>query len=151
MLVFKNAGEAVAEQIVAHVAQMEGFVGVGRRVLHHEQRRGIIRLYGAEIGSVEDGCQHGIPESGRHHYVEKTLHHIEAGHSRFVVDKPLANLGPHGFGSLAGGFDKGKYHHCEVALEFLSGGLGNNALRRGIDAVKLVHGLGHGVLYDVFY
>ena len=45
------------------------------------------------------------------------------------------------------GFDVWENHYCEVALEFLSGGLRIDSGGIGLDAVELFYGLGHGLRY----
>ena len=35
---FHDLGQAVAQQVVAHMSEVERFVGVGRRIFDHDQR-----------------------------------------------------------------------------------------------------------------
>ncbi len=147
----ENLRQRVAQQIVAHMAQVEGLVGIGRRVLHHHQRRVGAGLGEAVGGVGRYGGEHTIPGAGLHHDVEKTLDGVEALDGRLIGHQPLADGGCHLLGRAARGLDPGEHHHSEVALKLAARGLKHHLARRGIHAVKLLYRARHRLLYDIIY
>ncbi len=128
--------KAESEQIVAHMSQMERLVGIGRRVFHHGQWAVGAGLPEAEVAVGSHMAQHSREICRLDDDVEKSFHYIVALHGRLVGGKPIANLLAHSLGSLAGRFHPGEYHDSEVALEFLTCGLGHDACCIGLNAVE---------------
>ncbi len=147
---FEDLGEAVAEQVVAHVTQVKWLVGVGRRIFDHHERRFVGRFFDAVMIFGGNGLQHAVPEQRFDYQVEEALHHIEARHGGLVVHEPLADFGADGFGCFAGGFHPGEYHYGEISFKFLASGLRYDRLRCHLHAVESLHGRGNCILYDSF-
>ena len=61
---FENLREAVAQQDVAQMTEVKGFVGVRRRIFHHYQRAVGRRGYGAVVLVGFDACEYGVPVCG---------------------------------------------------------------------------------------
>ncbi len=147
----ENLGEGIAQQVVAHVAQVEGFVGVGRRVFDHHQGRLVGGLFQSVGGVGGDALQHAVPVAGLDHDVQEAFHHIEALYGGLVGHEPFADFLTDGLGGLAGGFHPREHHHGEVALKLLAGGLGYNRFGSGVSSVKLFDGAAYGARYDAIY
>ena len=118
------ARQAVAEQVVAHVAQVRGLLVLGDEYSHHGQWAVGAGLLEAEVAVGSHVAQHSREICRLDDDVEKSFHYIVALHGRLVGGKPIANLLAHSLGSLAGRFHPREYHDSEVPLEFLTCGLG---------------------------
>ena len=137
--------EAPSEQYVAEVAQVEGPVGVGRGVLHHDERTVGRGLADAVVGLRGYVLKHRRPEGRLYDDVEKSLDDIEAVDRRLVVDKPLAYLGACLLRALACGLDKREHHYCQIAFEFLACRRRRDRSGIRVDAVELLDCLGHSL------
>ena len=117
--------QAVAEQIVAHVSEMERLVSVGRRVFHHDQRTFGSHGHCAIVGSLAYVAQHRHEVSRLNDYVEEALYDVVAVYCRLVVHKPVTYLLANGFRGFACGFHPRKYHYRKIAFKLFLGSLGH--------------------------
>jgi hypothetical protein len=140
----ENLREAVAEKYVAQVAEVEGFVGVGRRVFDHDELAVSGDGTASEVLVGDDALKDGVPVGRLDDDVEEALDDIESLDGRLVGDKPRADFVAHGFGSLAGGLDPGEDDNGDVALEFLACGLRTYRFGSYIDIIKFFDSLCHG-------
>ena len=66
-----------AEEVVAHVTEVERLVGVRRRVLDHDERAIFSNRLLAELRVSVDGVQESYPSGRSDRKVEETLNHVE--------------------------------------------------------------------------
>ena len=82
------------------MSEMQWLVGVGRRVLYHYERRGVVSFLLAELLIAVDGGEQLEPCLLCYHEVEESLHHVECGNSLTVVCQILSYLLCRVFGFL---------------------------------------------------
>ena len=126
----------VAQQVVADMPQVQGFVGIGRRIFDHDRAPGGRGL--PEIGIGSDLVKTRRPESAVEHEVQKTLDDIERLDFGDVGRHITADLGRSGFGRLAASSQQRKRHEGVIALE-LPAGLLNLQLFAVERTVKRLH------------
>ena len=113
----KNAAEAVAEQNVAQMAEVERLVGVGAGIFDHNQRTvGAGRCHAPVFGRG-DMFEHTVPERRLDYYVQESFDGRKAADGRLIVGEPAADLVADSFGSFAGGLDEGEHDDSDVAFE----------------------------------
>ena len=132
--------ERPSEQVVAHVAQVERLVGVGRGVFDHYQRRLVGGAHDAVLLVGVDFGQELHPAGGRHHEVEEALDHVEGAHARGVCLKPFADFAGGVFGLLAREAQQGECDEREVSLELALGLLQLYESGVGLLPVECLHG-----------
>ena len=133
-----NLGQAETQQVVAHVSQVQGLVGVGRRILNHHQLAVVGSSGKAIVGRLGDMLEHAGPERGLDGDVQEALDNVELLDGVAVGQHMLANLLSRHVGRLVRRLQEGKYHNRLVALKFLLGRLGNNLLGGEIHAIQLL-------------
>ena len=115
----QQAGDGVAEEVVADVAQVERRVGVRGGELDHDVAAGGRQL--AEVFVRGDAGEHLIPVHGAEKQVEETLDGIVSGDFRDVVGQPLADGVAGVFRCGMGDLEEREHHEGVVAFEFLAG------------------------------
>ena len=95
-------GKRVTEQVVAYVSQVEGLVGVGRRVLDHYKRRIFCDGNCAPVLCAVNLFQQANPMAWRYGEVEKSFHYVEFFHYIEFLLQSLANLLSRLFGAFLG-------------------------------------------------
>ncbi len=146
-----DARQRVAEQDIAEVAQVEGLVGVGRRVFDHYQRSVGCGRGQSVVGRLGYVAQHCVPVGRLDDYVQEAFDNVETVDGRFVVDQPVAYFRADLLGRLAGGLDPGKSHYGQVALKLLAGGLRHDGVGGRVDAVEFFDGTAHGLGDNLVY
>ncbi len=144
-------GEAPAQQVVAHVAQVQGLVGVGRRVFYHHQGRagvgGLLAVVRVGVDVGEQPC----PRRRGHNEVEESLHHVVRRHRPAVVGEVASEV----FGSvlrfLLRYLEQREHHEREVALKLALCLLELHHLLRHVLAVECLHAVDDGTAYHRFY
>ena len=99
------------------MTEMEGFVGIRRRVFNHHQWTLFCHGAMAIVLVVIDGLKHLQPCFAGDDEVKEALHHIEGGNGLTVLLEILAQLLCHLLGLLAGHLDKGEHHEGEMSLK----------------------------------
>ena len=128
-----------AEQVVAHVSEVERFVGVGRRVLDHHQWRSLSDGLLAELLVQVHLVEQREPRLLVDDEVEETAHSVEVGDSLAVLLDVLANLARRLVGLLARNLKEREHYEREVALKLLLGLLKLHHLLCHFLTVKLFH------------
>ena len=108
----------VAQQVVADMPQVQGFVGIGRRIFDHDRAPGGRGL--PEIGIGSDLVKTRRPESAVEHEVQKTLDDIERLDFGDVGRHITADLGRSGFGRLAASSQQRENDQRIIAVELLA-------------------------------
>ena len=119
---FKDAGERVTQKIVADVAEVEGLVGVGRRIFHHHKIRFGSLLADSPILIRRNVMEQTKPIGGADAEVKETFHHIEFLYSLYIFREPFADFSGCGLWILMRSFKEWENHYCEVALKFFLSG-----------------------------
>ena len=140
---FEDFREAETEEIVADMAKVERFVGIGRRIFHHVKGGIIGGMRDAEIGSIFDMTKYRAPESRLDDDVEEPVDDIIAAHGRLIGNEPIADLLTHHSGRLACNFDPGEHNHREVAFKLLFGSFGHDRRSIDIDIIQLLESMRH--------
>ncbi len=137
----------VAQQVIAHVAQVERLVGVGRRIFDHDRTARIGSLaeagFGLRLGETR------APEGTRQLEVQEAFHHVERLHFGCVGHDVPADLLSGGFGRLAAAAQQREGHQRIVALE-LASRLLNLQLLAVERPVKRLHSPAHHIRNKVF-
>ena len=116
-----NLCNGPAEQVVAHMAQVKGLIGVGRGILNHHQGRRF-RRSGQSVARISiDVAEQGHPAVGGNGQVEESLHHVEGSHHAAVVHQILAYFLGRVFGLLARHFQVGEDNEREMAFKLALG------------------------------
>ena len=97
----EKAGNAVAEEVVADVAEVEGLVGVGRGEFDHHGLPGGGQL--PEILRRGDIIEHFGPVKRRKDDVQESLDDIGRRHFGDILPQPGADLSRRLLGAFAGG------------------------------------------------
>ena len=149
---FHNACQRGAEQVVAHVAQVERFVGVRRGILNHHQRTLLRRCHKAELLFTVDFVEQANPGTGAHHQVQETFHHVEVSHHiGGVLLQVGTQLGTHVFWLLTCRLHEWKDHNGKVSLKFFLGFLKLNLLLLHFCAIEAFDALLYGIHDFLFY
>jgi len=77
--------EAPAQQVVAHVSQVEWLIGVGRRILNHHEWTALGSLLLTVLSVGVDVVEQADPSLWRNDEIKESLDHIEACHSLAVT------------------------------------------------------------------
>ena len=121
---FHDLCQRPSEEVVTHMSEVQGLIGIGRRVLdHHEgslplplQREGSK----AETRVGIDGLQQFQPGTTAHAEVQEALHHVELLHGRAVCLQILTYLLCCLLRTFLGSLHKGEHHKCQVTLKLTS-------------------------------
>ena len=130
----QQTAHGISEEIVAHVAEMKGLVGVGRRELHHHSFACGRQL--AVILSGEDACEALLPEQIAQAQVQEALHAVESCDFGAVFLKPGADGGCRGVGCCVRNAQKRENHKGEVSFELLAGYLHLHLFRGHFGSVE---------------
>ena len=98
---FQHARQGPAEQVVAHVSEVQRLVCVGRGIFHHHQRRAVRHGHDAIPLLRVDACEQLRPGFGRDAQVQEAAHGIEFSHGGTVFGEPRADFGGGFVGTLA--------------------------------------------------
>ena len=134
-----NLGEAVAQQVVAYVAQVQRLVGVGRGVLNHHQLAIITGCREAVVGRFGNVLQHTSPERRLDGDVQEALDDVEFLYCLAVSQHVLTDFLCSHIWRLAGRLQEREHHNRLIALKFLLGRLGNNLLSGKVHAIQLLY------------
>ncbi len=74
---FQHFAQRMPQQVVAYMSQMEWFVGIGRRILHHIERRLVRDRRKAVIGPAGDKRKRFDPGGGGYRQVQESVDDIE--------------------------------------------------------------------------
>ena len=125
----QDAADAVAQEVVAQVPQVQGLVGVGRTVLDHGAPPGIRE--GQDVGRSRP-LQEAQPVAVGDHQVQEALDHVEALHFGHLGLQVL----PHGLRgllrTLAALLQEGEHVDGDIPLELGPGGLEGDAVGRDV-------------------
>ncbi len=138
--------QGVAQQIVAHMSQMQRLVGVGAGVLHHHQRTVLVSLDNAVIRVVGDGLEHVEPIMLADHYIEEALDHVELLDSGHILFQPLSDFLRSGLRSLVRCLQVREHHQRQVSLELLARRVQLDGFRIRFQSVQGLQRLGHSFL-----
>ena len=143
--------EAVAQQIVAHMAQVQRLVGVGRGILNHHQLTVVGDRREAVIGRLGDVLEHTGPERRLDGDVEEALDDVEFLYRFAVSQHVLTDFLCRHIGRLVRRLQEREHYNRLVALELLLGGLRNNLLGGEIHTIQFFHSqrcsLGKYIIY----
>ena len=132
--------ERPAEQVVAHMSEVERLVGVGRRILNHDERRLVVSMLLAEGGVSVYAVEQREPCCLGHGDVEEALHDVEFLHRLTVLLKPLSDLLGSVLRLLVRYLEEWEHYEREATLKLALGLLQLHHLLRHILSVKLLHG-----------
>lgn len=144
---FEYQRHGVAEQVVAHVPQMQWLVRVRRGVLDHD-RATVGRTGGRSRGVAEDFVQPFGPEAGRERNVQEAFDHVVAADFRYRADQSAADLLGRSLGTLAAELEQREDDEGHVALELLAGLLYLDRGAAGV-AVKRLDAAGNVLLDEL--
>ena len=132
----ENLRDGISQEVIADMPQVQGLVGIGRRIFDHDRaarRSGLPELgVGGDLGETRR------PERTAERKVQKTLDDVERLDFGDVGREPLTYLGSRGFGRLAASSQQGKHDEGIVALELPAGllNLQRLALRRPVERFR---------------
>ena len=135
--------DAIAQKIVAHMSQMQRFIGIRRRVFHHHERRVVGRCAVSELRIGIDFVQHVDPISIADGQIQESFHGIEIGHKRRVLLKVFADFGGGLFGRFACHFHKREHDDGYIAGELFFGFLHLHRIGGCFGAVQCFDGFGN--------
>ncbi len=135
------ARNGVSQQVVAYMAQMQGLVGIGRRIFDHY--RAACRRSLTEALRRDDAVETLRPERGSERQIQKALDDVVCSDLGIVGHHLLAYLSSRSLGRLAADAQKRKDDQRIVALELLAGLL-YLQLYVLTSAVQLLDGTRHG-------
>ena len=118
---FQYLGKAVAQQDVAHVPQVERFVGVGRRVFDHHQRRLVGGGNDPVVRFSVDGVEQVNPLGASDGEIQESLDYIKLRYGRLVFQQVIADLPGGLLGGFLGDTQEWEDHQRQVSLEFFLG------------------------------
>ena len=123
--------DGIAQEVVAHVPEVQGFVGVGRRVLDHHQA--VVGGPCSVGGVCMDSSQLRDPPGVGDAQVQEALHGIVLGDELLrVCHQPFAYFRGYHLRGFAGSLHKGEDHYCHVALK-----LGTSLLQLYLFLIRL--------------
>ena len=138
-------GQAPTQQVVAHMAQVQRFVGVRTAVFNHHEGGILAHRLCAELLVLLDGLQQLQPGSLPHAEVEEALHHVILLYGGAVLHQVLAYLLTRLLGRFPGCLHKGEDHQGEVSFKLATRLLQLQHLLCGLHAVKLLYGFTGGL------
>ena len=148
---FEQAAHRPAQQVVADVSQMEGLVGVGRRIFHHDGF-GAGQCLAEAVGGVGSLAVDEIgPVAVGHREVEETFDDVVARYLGHGLADCRAQLVAHLLRRLARLFDVWEHHHGIVPFEFFLGGLEHHCVGSSLDAIKSFESGGNCLLKIILY
>ena len=125
----QDAADAVAQEVIAQVPEVQGLVGVGRTVLDHGAATGIRE--GQDVGRSRP-FQEAQPVAVGDRQVQEALDHVEALH----LGHPGLQVLPHGLRGLlrplTAQFQEGEHVDGDIPLELGAGGLEGKAVGRDV-------------------
>ena len=143
--------QSPSEQIVADVTEVEGFVGVGRRVLYHHERAVVCDGQEAELGVRLYPLEQLYPLTRTDAEVEEALYGIECADDLWhLLLQTFANLLRRSVWSLVTHLGKGEHNEGYLSLELGPRLLQLHHLIGHLLTVKLFHNGLHGLCYLCF-
>ena len=112
-----DARQAVAKQVVAHVAEVKRLVGVWRRIFNHHQLAVVVGGLEAIVFCCVDMVEHSEPEFRLYSDVEEALYHVILLHRLAVGNEIIAYLLGCCVGCFVRRFQEREYHYCKVAFK----------------------------------
>ena len=96
-----NLCQRPAQQVVAHMAQVQRLVGVGRGIFYHDEGRLAVGLALAIVGGGVYAVEQSGPYCRAQDEIEETAHGVVVAHSIVVGLHPFAYLAGRLVGALA--------------------------------------------------
>ncbi len=143
--------QRISQKIVAYVAQMERFVGVGRRILNHHQRRAVSSSHDAVLLVRMNAVQQFYPRGRGNGQVQEAFDDIKCSNRRFVCLQVFTDFLCRLLRSLLGHAEERKYHQREVSFKFFLGFLQLHLCGRNILPVKRFQSADDGRYQFLFY
>ena len=148
---FNHTGQCPAQKVVAHVPQVEGFVGVGRGVLYHDERTALSGGSDAETGVGVDFFQKVDPAGGGYDEIEETAYGIVGGYELGVCLYPFTNLSSGVLRLFLGNAQERENDEGEVPLKIFLGFLQRYLTGGNFVPVKGLHSGSSGSSELLFY
>ena len=139
------------QQVVADMAEMEGLVGVGGRVFHHNRAGGGIGFGDAEVGVGSLVGDKADPIGVVDGEIKESLDDIEVRHLGDGLLDGGTQLVCHLLGRFARLFDIGEHHYSIVAHKLFFRCLKHHSVGRHLDAIKPFQCSGHSLLKILLY
>ena len=130
----QQTAHRISKEIVAHVAEVQGLVGIGRRELHHHRFAGAGKL--AVVFRRDDSGEAFLPEQVAQVQVKEALYTVISGDFGAVLLKPGAYCSAGGIGSCVRDSQQREHHKGIVTLEFLPGDLNLHLIRGDLRSVQ---------------
>ena len=146
-----DIGQRITQQVITNVAQVKGFIGVGRRVLNHHQRGIFICRYNAILRIGMNFIKQFDPRSRRNGQIQETFDHIKSCHSRFIGFQILTDFLCGLLRALLRHFQEGEYHKGEVSFKLFFRLLQLHLRGRYILSVKCFESADYGRHKFIFY
>ena len=134
----QNPCQAISQQIVADVPQVERLVGVRRRVFHHVEGRIGRRRTDTEARLALNLVQQLYPATAGHRQVQKALDYVELRHRRLVFHQIFADFLRRLLRTLLRGAEERENHQREVPFKLFLRLLQLYLLRFHLSAVQFV-------------
>ena len=147
-----HISQCPTQQVVTHMTQVEGLVGVGTRVFNHHQRALLRNRGETESGILLNALQQLYPLGRINGQVQETLDYVElADYLGHLSHQLFTYLLCCGFRSLPAHLQEGEHHQCQLPFELCTGLLQLHHLLWHLHAVQfLCYGL-NGCHYFVCY
>ena len=115
---FLNFGNAEAEQIVADMAEVQRFIGVGRRIFNHHQVGICFGCYDSEFRLMMHFVKLAEPVSRSNGEIDKSLDNVVFLDTFESGLQKSADFFTRLFGRFAGKFYKRENHQGYIAFKF---------------------------------
>ena len=113
-----NLCQGPAQQVVAHVSQVQGLVGVRTGVFDHYQGRLVGNGQETELGIVLYLLQQLYPLCTGNGKVQEAFHHVEFAYQvGALLCQVFAHILCSGLGRLPACLQQGEYHQCQFAFK----------------------------------
>ena len=132
----QNPCQAISQQIIADVPQVERLVGVRRRVFHHVEGRIGRRRTDTEARLALNLVQQLYPATAGHRQVQKALDYVELRHRRLVFHQIFADFLRRLLRTLLRGAEERENHQREVPFKLFLRLLQLHLLRFHLGAVQ---------------
>ena len=137
----------ITEQVITHVTEVQRFVGVRRRILHHHEGMYHLVIYHLAIWTIEttvvivgiDALELVNPERIRDTEVQEALYGIVFGDDVRLFGHPFSYLGSYLSRRFASQLNERKDHQGDVSLKLRTGLLQGYLAILGIDVIQRLH------------
>ena len=135
----EDLGNRCSEEVVPHMAEVEGLVGIGRGELDHDglacrRQRPEFRIRCNALERLE-------PVLSAKADIEETLHHIVRRNLRAICLEVLSDCHAGCFGCLMRSLKQGEHHQGVIPFEVLARRSNLERFSREIRSVQSLHGL----------